>query len=271
MPLPQFFQRFRSGAQASPPQGPPLSSAEIEQARVRARRRMVGMAVLVAAGVIGFPWLFETQPRPLPGDVRVVSAVTPQAAEPGGVAAAALGGAARPLPPTEAAQPEAGGGEPAEEVIEATSSVRLPQPAAPRLPAIQARPAPESLPARNDPPRPASSAPRNPDARSPAAPPPAAKPENTPKPKAAASNPLGGADADTRYIVQVGAFSDVASARTARLKVEGLGIKTYTQAIDTPSGRKIRVRVGPYVNKADAENAMSTLKKAGMSGALLTL
>ena len=66
MPLPSFLQRVRSGATAPAPQAQPMSDADIEQARVKARRRMIGMAVLVGVGVIGFPWLFETQPRPLP-------------------------------------------------------------------------------------------------------------------------------------------------------------------------------------------------------------
>lgn len=55
------------------------------------------------------------------------------------------------------------------------------------------------------------------------------------------------------------------------MKVERLGIKTYTQQVDTPAGKRIRVRMGPYADKADAEKAMSALRKAGLSGALLTL
>ena len=45
MPLPSFLQRFRSGAHSPVHQAPPLSPADIEAARVRARRRMIGMAV----------------------------------------------------------------------------------------------------------------------------------------------------------------------------------------------------------------------------------
>ncbi|RZI80373.1 MAG: hypothetical protein EOP38_22700, partial [Rubrivivax sp.] len=77
--LSSFFQRLRQRASASVADASPLSSADIEVARVRARRRLVGMVVLVGAGVIGLPWLFETQPRPLPSDVQVVSAVSSRA------------------------------------------------------------------------------------------------------------------------------------------------------------------------------------------------
>ncbi len=43
----------------------------MELARTRARRRLVGALVLLAIGVIGFPVLFETQPRPLPVDTPI--------------------------------------------------------------------------------------------------------------------------------------------------------------------------------------------------------
>src|SRR5688572_4814458 len=49
----------------------PDSPDTVQQARTRARQRLVGPVVLVAAGVIGFPLLFETQPRPLPGDLPI--------------------------------------------------------------------------------------------------------------------------------------------------------------------------------------------------------
>ena len=69
----------------------------------------------------------------------------------------------------------------------------------------------------------------------------------------------------------MGAFSDANTAQAARAKVEKLGIKTYTQEVSTPAGKKIRVRVGPYANKAEADKAMATLKKAGLVAAVLTL
>jgi DedD protein len=34
--------------------------------RRRARHRLIGAAVLVLIGVVGFPLLFDTQPRPIP-------------------------------------------------------------------------------------------------------------------------------------------------------------------------------------------------------------
>ena len=49
-----------------------LGADTVQQARTRARRRLIGAFVLVVLGVIGFPLLFETQPRPIPVDIPSV-------------------------------------------------------------------------------------------------------------------------------------------------------------------------------------------------------
>ena len=76
MPLSSFLQRLRGKAASAQPEAeqPPLSASDVEATRVRARRRLIGMVVLVGAGIIGFPWLFETQPRPMSPDVQMVRA-----------------------------------------------------------------------------------------------------------------------------------------------------------------------------------------------------
>jgi len=43
----------------------------IEEMRRRARHRLLGAAVLVLVGVVGFPLLFDTQPRPVPVNVAM--------------------------------------------------------------------------------------------------------------------------------------------------------------------------------------------------------
>jgi DedD protein len=86
-----------------------------------------------------------------------------------------------------------------------------------------------------------------------------------------AAKPASAEAAATRYVVQIGAFSDLPTARDVRLKAERAGVKTYTQEVTVNGGKKIRVRVGPYANKAEAEKAVDTLRKAGMTSALLTL
>jgi DedD protein len=76
---------------------------------------------------------------------------------------------------------------------------------------------------------------------------------------------------DTRYVVQFGAFADVNAARETRQKAERMGLKTYAQQVDTPQGKRIRVRLGPFADKADADKALATLRKGGLNGNVLTL
>jgi len=74
-----------------------------------------------------------------------------------------------------------------------------------------------------------------------------------------------------RYVVQVGAFSDPAKAREARLKLEHAGLKTYTHVAETKDGARIRVRVGPFTSKAEADKAAQKVKTLKLAAAVLTL
>ena len=78
-------------------------------------------------------------------------------------------------------------------------------------------------------------------------------------------------EASGRFVVQVGAFSEADLAREARARVEKLGLKTYTQVVETPAGKRIRVRLGPYAERGEAEKAAAQLKQAGLGSAVLTL
>ena len=62
---PQPEPRRRGDARAAEPQ------ETIDSMRRRARHRLVGAAVLVLVAVIGFPLLFDTQPRPVVVDAPI--------------------------------------------------------------------------------------------------------------------------------------------------------------------------------------------------------
>src|SRR6185295_3710037 len=68
MGLLSFLQRHRD-ADKAPAKAP--SADEVRRARTRARQRLIGAFVLLGIGVIGFPLLFETQPRPIPVDIPI--------------------------------------------------------------------------------------------------------------------------------------------------------------------------------------------------------
>jgi len=71
--------------------------------------------------------------------------------------------------------------------------------------------------------------------------------------------------------VQVGAFADAAAAHETRVKAEKLGLKTYTQVAATSSGTRIRVRLGPFTSRADADKALAKARAAGLTAVVLTL
>jgi DedD protein len=72
-------------------------------------------------------------------------------------------------------------------------------------------------------------------------------------------------------VVQVGAFADAAKAKEARSKLEQAGIKTYTQEIETKEGKRIRVRVGPFASKEEADKAAEKIRKLNLPATVLKL
>jgi cell division septation protein DedD len=71
----------------------------------------------------------------------------------------------------------------------------------------------------------------------------------------------------TGFAVQVGAFADAAAAIALRDKLRGAGFNTFTDTVNTDGGMRTRVRVGPVVNRAEADALNASVKaKMGMSG-----
>jgi DedD protein len=267
MGLLSFFQR-RAAREGAPPAA--VEPGSVEAARTRARRRLIGAAVLLAVGVVGFPLVFDTAPRPLPVDIPIeipakdaVAPLAPPKAAPGrSVGASAVGrvAAAEPAPLLTESASEAGRELPAP-VEKAEAAEPRPAPA----PSASAT-APRAVPAE---PRPAASKPPARPASAESARALAAIEGRSGESGAAPTSdaaPAGG-----RFVVQVGAFSEATSARDARARVEKLGLKAYTQVVETSGGKRIRVRVGPYGDRGEAEKAAAQIKQAGLSSAVLTL
>jgi DedD protein len=302
MPLPSFLQRFRRGGQAPAAADlNPMPPMDLEAARTRARRRLVGMLVLVVAGVVGFPWLFETQPRPMAQDVQITQAPGAGSASSAVAQADRLPargvsgrvGVAAINPPVATggdAPADVDGGNPGREagVIDEAASAEdkagnkadaKPQAKSTETHVAPAKPAVSALTGDHAATKPADKAVVKVADKKPAAAKPDAKPADKAADKAADKKPADKKTADTksvdkkdqRYVVQFGAFADATSAQAARAKVEKLGIKTYAQQVDTPAGKRTRVRVGPFADKAEAEKANAALRKAGMAGSVLIL
>ena len=241
----------------------------IEALRRRARHRLIGAAVLVLAGVVGFPLLFDTQPRPLSVDIPIeipdrnrVAPLPPLPAAP-----AAEGKVGQASAPTPAAAPKPAPA-PAPAVAESKPAPeRKPAAAAPApVPAekaAKAEPAPEKTAADK---AAADKAPK-------AEPAPPKKPEATAD-AARAKALLEGKTVDAsagRFVVQVGAFAEKDKAHQAQMKLDRAGLKNYTQVAETSGGKRIRVRAGPFATRAEADQAAAKIKSLDLPVRILAL
>ncbi|MBE0474685.1 SPOR domain-containing protein [Rhodoferax sp.] len=224
------FFKFRKKGDSAPSAS--VQPESVERMRQRAKHRLVGAAVLVLIGVIGFPLLFDKQPRPIAVDTpidipdkdKVLPLVLPESPASNATAIAPI----TPVAPIVAAEAKPATTQPM--VITETAEPVKPAAAAKAAEANRAQALLDG--------------------------------------KAAVVRP---AVADGRFVVQIGAFADAARAREVRMKVESAGLKTYTQVVETKDGKRIRVRVGPFSTKGEAEKAAEKIKKLNLPAVLLTL
>lgn len=211
----------------------------VQQARVRARQRLIGAAVLLILGIIVFPLLFETQPRPVAIDIPIEIPRRENAAP-------------LTLPPrTSASLPVPGTSEIPHAIVEsaqdagrevpplANSLFPLPPPSAGTWVPLPALPEPHAV---------------------------STQPQQTQQPESSA-----GVDRSGRFVLQAGAFSDNAAAKDIRTKLDKMGLKTFVQTADTPEGKRIRVRVGPFSSREEAEKVLARVKAGGLSAVVLAV
>jgi len=304
-----FFKLRRGDASPIPPAGSVTQAQSVEVLRKRARHRLMGASVLVLLGVIGFPILFETQPRPvaidipieIPGKNTVKPLVLPAPA-----VATAPAAPAAPTAPTAPVAAKA----PAPQTVTADASLSATEEIYPSKPTIaladtaspaikkEVIPEPRTQAKTEVKPRPEAKSEAKPvekaEARlapKPAAPKPASASGDgeraiallngaaaLPSPKVAAltkppateESKAAAAETKGRMVVQVGAFADAAKADETRRKLEKAGLSTYTQVADTKDGKRIRVRVGPFASKAEAEKAINKIRSLDLPVAVLS-
>jgi DedD protein len=238
---------FRRSSSSNKAAGPAMPAESVEVVRKRAKHRLIGASVLVLVGVVGFPLLFDTQPRPvavdIPIEIPAKNAVKPLVMP--AAPAAASGKVAAPASLT-----------PREEIV----AERKPAPV---------EPAPEAKKELKPEPKPETKVEVKPEPKVAAKPAPAA--DEASRAKALLEGKTPAADAEGRMVVQVGAFADADKAKEVRQKLEKAGLKTYTQVAETKDGKRIRVRVGPFASKAEADKAASKIKGLDLPAAILIL
>jgi DedD protein len=235
------------------------------QARLRARRRLIGAALLVVSGVVGFPLVFGTQPRPVAPNVPI-EIVPRSAAEK--VSRTEQPDQATVIEPNKAAS--SAGTAPAKPVLLTTQDEVLTETAADAGREVQraASGATRAVATRST--EVEKPAPKPAKKTQPPSEPAHARENNTP---ITAENAAPGASsaAAQRFVVQLGAFADPDSAKDARQKAEKKGLKTYTQLLKKDEGRRIRVRIGPFDKRSEADAALVKARAAGLNGSVLVL
>ena len=291
-----FFKLRLPGKFSSTPTGADaLSNApaeSVEVIRKRARHRLMGSVVLVLGAVLGLPLLFDSQPRPVAIDTPIVIPDRNQVGALSSTVTNAKTGASKEglvLDPALAGQSGAAksaltnsaGLDPHEEVVTKDSKTE-----------VKSEPKVETKPELKAEAKPEIKAETKPEPK--AEPKPETKPETKPEPKTEAKKDVkaeaktdakDGAKAkalldgkDTpkageavRSVVQVGAYADLAKAKEARAKLESAGFKTYTQEVDTKDGKRIRVRVGPFASKEEADKTAEKIRKLNLQTSVLKL
>ena len=276
-----LFNFRRGGSNAAPNAASAVQLETAEVVRRRAKHRLIGAAVLVLVGVVGFPLLFDTQPRPVAVDIPIEI--------PGKGTAKPL--VIAPPPATSAAKPAADKAASDKSAAEKSAAEKVTADAslAPQEEILASKPAvapvlPEQSAIKNE-----AKPVEKPEAKSDSKL--AAQSESWPVAKPADSDDSARASAllngstgvtppaaktasvavEGRLVVQVGAFADADKAREARVKLEKAGLKTYTQVADTKDGKRTRVRVGPFASRAEAEKAASKIKTLDLPASILTL
>ena len=236
-----FFKFRLPGQPTSESQGNTSNSPaeSVDAMRRRARHRLIGASVLVVLGVVGFPLLFDTQPRPVSVDIAVD---IPDRAT------------AKPLVDTSTPKPlsAAAGLDAKEEVV---SDTKPKAEVKPEVAVAAAAAVAAVVPKAETKPEPAKV-----DTK------PAAKPEVKSDAK-----PSDSKDTGSRFVVQAGTFSDEGKLREVRSKLEKAGITTYTQVIEGKEGRRVRVRVGPFTSRDEADKVARKIKQLQLQPQVLTL
>jgi DedD protein len=244
------------------------------QQKKRARRRVVGAAVLCLGLAVGLPFVFDAEPKKsaqsteqVPINVTVAKpAASPTLPAPTSSAPNAAGTdssvaipMASPVPPVVAMPPPVEPDAPKPTPIETKAEVKADgkTEAKPALkPGAATPPIPSTvteLIAQGDKKKLEK---QKADA--------AAKAAKSAPDAASAATPAKG-----KYLVQIGAFGSATGADEQSKRATALGLKAFTEEISTNAGKRIRVRVGPFANKEQADKARDTLKAGGIDSALI--
>jgi len=246
----------------------------------RARRRLVGAVAFASVVAIVLPTIMDQEPRQPVQDVEIripgqdEKPFAPKFAqaplEPPPVSEERS--PERPSGPVAAAVPATLPPAPGARVVEPAGSARGER--APEKTLERPLEKPVEKPADKSPERP----PEKPPAKAPERPvekpaeKPVAKPDEAKRAAAILAGQFGEAGTSPaaarggEHLVLIGAFANEGNVKVLKAKLAELGIKTFTEPLDTPQGRKIRLRAGPFPHRDAAEKALEKMRRIGVSG-----
>ena len=218
-----------------------ISDEEL-QLKKRARRRLVGAIALVLLAVVFLPMVLDKEPKPVGQDIAIripsqdettfhpqVAAPVPKAIPEAPVAPSAV------VEDNKSAAPEAAGS--------------VATPSEPKLANVATdKPATEHADAKS-----ADASVGEPHQKL------------TPVPLPAPVAKHESAGKAEGYVILLGAFANMDNARQRQAKLNGLGVRFYTEKIKSPSGEKLRVRAGPFATRDEAEKVLGRLKTQGIT------
>lgn len=222
------------------------------QLKKRARRRLVGAIAFAGLAAVVLPMVMDEEPKQQVQDVQI--RIPGQDQTPFSPKSLTAKPAAVPVLPTEKAAVPA-----KVEAIPSAPPAKLAETEPAKLPVKPAEKTPEKHAEKK------TEKPVAPSAAK------AAKPPAEDAQRAASI--LGGKSADAspasvggQYLILIGAFSNTANVKQLQGKMNELGIKTFTEPLDSPQGKKTRVRAGPFPNREAADKALERMKRIGVSG-----
>ena len=238
----------------------------VEVLRKRARHRLIGASVLVLLGVVGFPILFETQPRPVAVDIPIEipgkNSVKPLTLPAPSVVTAPVS-AKTPAPASQTTVVAAGPAPmPTEEIVRSKPVVTPVEPAPsaikkevksePRQEAkVEARP--EAKP-KTEP---------KPELKTEAKPAPVAVAESAPVPKPAPKPAVAGGEGARATALLNGTAAAQQPANSADAPKPAVSEESKAASAEA-KGRMV-VQVGAFADAAKADEIRRKLEKAGLS------
>ena len=218
------------------------------QLKKRARRRLVGAVAVAGLAAVVLPMVMDEEPKQQIQDVQIRIPSQNQAPfkpmdgkpEP----AAPRGDAAATVPPVVASveapaaksaetHPEKAAEKPVDVPAEAKSEHKVDKPAPKPAEKTNEKAIEKAIEKAND------------------------------KPARADENKAGG---NGQYLILIGAFANPANVRQLQTKIGELGIKVITEPLDSPEGKKTRVRAGPFATREAADKALEKIKRIGVGG-----